>query len=195
MQTPFFYGSFEYPTKSGNWYQGKHEPLISRELFEKVNEQLKRSDIVHERKEFAFSRIMTCGLCGSGVCAEEKHKKLKNGSISTYIYYGCNRSKNIHCNGGYVREEELIKQLLDLIEKVEVEEKFISNKFKAEHDRMVTFQKQFYGLKAPKLQLEYSPMKYAEHVLTEGSDVEKRELLSNLKSEIVMKNKKISLLS
>jgi hypothetical protein len=30
LQNTFYYGVFEYPQKSGNWYNGKHDPLISR---------------------------------------------------------------------------------------------------------------------------------------------------------------------
>jgi hypothetical protein len=33
LDNPFYYGVFEYPKKSGNWYTGKHEPLITKELF------------------------------------------------------------------------------------------------------------------------------------------------------------------
>lgn len=193
LQTPFFYGQFEYPIKSGNWYTGKHEPLITRELFDKVKEQLTRSEITHERKEFAFSRIMTCGLCGSGVCAEDKYKKLASGGTAHYVYYGCNRSRDMSCKCGYVREEELIKQLVGLIEKLEVEEKFISNKFKQEQERMMTFQKQFYGTKMLKSEIEYDPKKYAEHVLTEGTVEEKREMLANLKGKLIMKNKTVTI--
>ncbi len=192
LQTPFFYGTFEYPSKSGNWYTGKHEPLITRELFEKTQEQLTRSEITRERKEFAFSRIMTCGLCGSGVVADEKHKKLASGGTADYIYYGCNRSRNLDCKCGYLREEELIKQLVALIEKVEVEEKFIKNKFDQEQARMAVFQKQFYGTKMVKSEIEYDPKKFTEHILTEGTVEEKREMLANLKGKILLTNKVVS---
>jgi len=74
LQNTFYYGIFEYPRDSGNWYQGKHEPIVSKELFEKVQEQLKRDNIVRQSKEFAFTKLMTCGLCGSGISAEEKYK-------------------------------------------------------------------------------------------------------------------------
>ncbi|MEI6042521.1 MAG: recombinase zinc beta ribbon domain-containing protein [bacterium] len=191
LQTPFYYGKFEYPVKSGNWYMGKHEPLINIELFEKVREQLKRSEITHERKDYAFSRLMTCGLCGSGICAEDKYKKLKNGGTAHYIYYGCNRSKNLDCKCGYIREEELIKQLVEMIDKIEVDQKFIKGKFEQERERMVTFQKQFYGVKQSKLEIEFDSKKYTEHVLTEGTVEEKREMLANLKGKVIMKNKEI----
>jgi DNA invertase Pin-like site-specific DNA recombinase len=193
LQTPFYYGKFEYPVKSGNWYTGKHEPLINIELFEKVREQLKRSEITHERKDYAFSRLMTCGLCGSGICAEDKYKKLKNGGTAHYIYYGCNRSKNLDCKCGYLREEELIKQLVEMIDKIEVDQKFIKGKFEQERERMVTFQKQFYGVKQSKLEIEFDSKKYTEHILTEGTVEEKREMLANLDTRITMKNKIIYL--
>ncbi len=150
-----------------------------------------RSEITHERKEFAFSRIMTCGLCGSGICAEDKYKKLANGGTAHYIYYGCNRSRDLNCKCGYVREEELIKQLVALIEKVEVDEKFIKKKFDQEEARMAVFQKQFYGIRQTKVEIEYDPKQYTEHVLTEGTTEEKREMLANLKNKILMKNKRI----
>ena len=136
---------------------------------------------------------MTCGLCGSGICAEDKYKKLANGGTAHYIYYGCNRSKDLQCKCGYVREEELIKQLVALIEKVEIDEKFIKNKFDQEQARMATFQKQFYGTKMAKSRIEYDPRKFAEHVLTEGSVEEKREMLVNLKGKLTLKHKIISI--
>ncbi len=35
LRTSFYYGSFEYPKGSGKWYQGKHTPIITKELFDK----------------------------------------------------------------------------------------------------------------------------------------------------------------
>ncbi|MBI2314927.1 recombinase family protein [Candidatus Daviesbacteria bacterium] len=40
LKNPFYYGEFEYPIKSGIWYQGKHPPLITKEIFDKVQKQL-----------------------------------------------------------------------------------------------------------------------------------------------------------
>ena len=174
LQTSFFYGSFEYPMGSGNWYTGKHEPLITRELFEKAREQLVRSEIKHENKQFAFSRRITCDLCGSGIIADEKWKKLANGGMAHYIYYGCNRSKDIKCKCGYMREEEIIKQLVEIIDKLEVDQNFIKRKFEQERDRMAIFQKQFYGIKQTKVEIEYDPKQYTKHILTEGTVEEKK---------------------
>ncbi|MBU0750245.1 recombinase family protein, partial [Patescibacteria group bacterium] len=53
LQSPFYYGVFEYPKDSGRWYQGKHEPLISKELYDLVQEQVKSQVVRSESKEFA----------------------------------------------------------------------------------------------------------------------------------------------
>jgi DNA invertase Pin-like site-specific DNA recombinase len=95
LQNPFYYGVFEYPKKSGNWYNGKHQPIINKELYDLVQTQVKSQILrTQEPKEFAFTKLMTCGLCGSGICADEKFKKLKDGSINRHVYYGCTKSKN-----------------------------------------------------------------------------------------------------
>ena len=115
LDNPFYYGPFEFPKDSGNWYQGKHQPLITQELFEKSQAQLKRDQIVRESKEFSFTKLFSCGYCGSSICAEEKWKLLKDGTSAHYIYYGCCRSKDRNCKNKYIREEELIEELLKII--------------------------------------------------------------------------------
>jgi len=196
LQTPFYYGDFEYPAASGNWYKGKHQPIITKELYDQVQEQLKRDKITRgESKEFAFTRLITCGLCGSGITAEEKYKKLKsNGLTVRYVYYGCTRSRDIHCKCGYIREEELIKQLIDLMDKLEIDKSFIRKKFEKENQRLNKFQKAFFGIQnCPAPDTEFNPKLYAAYVLREGSPEEKRELLSSLKNKLVLKNKTLSI--
>lgn len=117
LQTDFYYGSFEYPRKSGLWYKGKHDPLITKELFDLVQQQIKSQIIRVEDKEFAFTKLMQCGLCGSGISADEKFKKQKNGNIHRYVYYGCTKFKDKHCKSGYINEEDLIEQFVSLMEK------------------------------------------------------------------------------
>ena len=41
LQNHFYYGIFEYPKNSGRWYNGKHKPIITKELFDQVQTQLK----------------------------------------------------------------------------------------------------------------------------------------------------------
>jgi len=198
LQTPFYYGSFEYPFGSGNWYQGKHKPIITRELFEKVTEQLKRDRIVRgESKEFAFTRLLKCGLCGSGVCAEEKFKEIKStGLTARYVYYGCNRAKDLHCKNGYIREEELIKQLLEIIDKIDLDKLGTREKIEKEIKRFRKFQSQVLKVKSEQeeqKETEIDVRNYAKYILKEGTIMEKRELMASFKSKLMLKNKVISL--
>jgi DNA invertase Pin-like site-specific DNA recombinase len=108
LASTFYYGKFEYPVNSGNWYNGAHKPIITKELYDLVQTQIK-SQILEPRskqKEFAFTKIMTCGLCGSGITADEKFKHQKNGNalgleikivpvdLLTKMIFYCN-SKNL----------------------------------------------------------------------------------------------------
>jgi DNA invertase Pin-like site-specific DNA recombinase len=67
LKKTFYYGVFEYPVGSGNWYTGQHTPIITKELYDRVQEQLVRSEINKNNKEFAFTKLISCGICGSGV--------------------------------------------------------------------------------------------------------------------------------
>jgi DNA invertase Pin-like site-specific DNA recombinase len=194
IQNPFYYGAFEYPKKSGNWYTGKHEPLISRELFDTANQQFKRDNIVRsENKEFAFARLMKCGNCGAGITAQEKFKKLKNGSVANYIYYCCTRMKDKECREPYLREEELIAQLVKLADKLEFDEASIKGKFSKEVEKYRKFRKMMFGEQKLEKGMENVDFKnYTKYVLKEGLPIERRELLATLKSTLVLRDRHIT---
>jgi site-specific DNA recombinase len=193
LDNPFYYGVFEYPKKSGNWYTGKHEPLITKELFDQVQEQVKSQVLRVEGKEFAFTKMMVCGLCGSGISADEKFKKYKNGTVTRYVYYGCTKARGADCKCGYTEEKELLKQFEILIEKIDINEIELKQKLKADIERFSKLQKFILGTKSKINISEIDIRGYAKYVLQEGQDTEKRELLGCLKGKIELKNKQISL--
>ncbi len=194
LQNPFYYGVFEYPRKSGNFYTGRHEPIINKELFELVQEQVKSQALrTQEPKEFAFTKMMTCGLCGSGICADEKFKKLKDGSVNRHIYYGCTRSKDKNCKCGYINEIELIQQFEKLIEQVNINEIGMKEKIKYEVERIKRFNQSVLNTKQQIQIKDVDIRDYAKFILKEGLIEEKRELLTCFKSKILLKNKEICL--
>jgi DNA invertase Pin-like site-specific DNA recombinase len=194
LQNPFYYGVFEYPRRSGNFYTGKHEPIITKELFDQVQEQVKNQALrTQEPKEFAFTKMMTCGLCGSGICADEKFKKLKDGSVNRHVYYGCTRSRDKDCKCGYINEVELIQQFEKLIDQVDISEIGMREKIKCEVERIKKFQQSVLGVKQQIQIKDVDIRDYAKFILKEGSIEEKRELLTCFKSKILLKNKTISL--
>jgi site-specific DNA recombinase len=193
LQNPFYYGVFEYPLKSGNWYTGKHEPIIDKELFDMVQQQIKSQVIKSEGKEFAFTKLMTCGLCGSGISADEKFKKLKNGTVNRHVYYFCNKSKDRNCKCGYINEDDLLKQFEQLIDNINLDEIVIKEKIRAEIERFKKFQRMISRNNDDVKVNNVDIRNYAKYILREGSILEKRELLSCLKSKIFLKNQKIFL--
>lgn len=195
LDNPLYYGEFQYPAKTGIWYKGNHEPIITKDLFMKVQERihLERSVKV-SKKDFAFTKLMICGLCGSGITGEEKFKKLKNGNITKYIYYGCTRGKDKDCKGGYIREEELILQLVKIIDQVSVDELGLRKRLEEEFERHLKFQRMIGVPDLKKTKVDADMRQYAKYILQEGNIFEKRELLNDLKSRIILQNKQITIL-
>ncbi len=194
IQNDFYYGTFEYPRSSGNWYKGKHEPIVTKELFDKANERLKRDKIVRQSHEFAFTKLMTCGLCGSGISAEEKYKQLKDGTVAKYIYYGCGRSKDRHCKNPYMREEELTEQLIKLVDKLDINQVGIKHKFEEELRRHNRFNKGVLGMKDnSKIHEEIDLRTYTKYILRDGTNEEKRELMGCFKSMIKLTKQVVTL--
>ncbi|MDP2586312.1 MAG: recombinase family protein [Candidatus Komeilibacteria bacterium] len=196
INSSFYYGMFERPQGSGTWYKGQHKPLITQELFEKVQEQLQRAEKERKNRDFAFTKLLTCGYCGSGVTGQEKYKHLKNGTITTYIYYGCTRGKDKNCKSIYIREEELIVELLKIIDQVEIDKLGMRYKLEAEVERYNKFQESVLGSSPDKNipTKKIDVRTYAKYILQNGVITEKRELLALLQSKLIYKDKKITLL-
>jgi DNA invertase Pin-like site-specific DNA recombinase len=122
LNNPFYFGRYEYPIGSGRWYEGKHEKAISEEIFNKTQIKLgNQSKYKLRHHEYAYTSLMKCGYCGSGIVAEEKNQAIcssckykfsltkknrdrctkcglriedmKNPTILHYEYYRCGRKK------------------------------------------------------------------------------------------------------
>jgi len=198
LRRPFYYGEFEYPKKSGNWYKGVHQPLITKELFDKVQLEVKKKGRQTRiyRKDFAYTHLIKCGLCGSSVTAEEKFKVLKDGSIARYVYYGCTRTKDIHCKLHYIREEELIKQLCEIIDELSIDELGVRGQMDLDVDRMYRFHRDVLGNSGGYENKELGDIdtkKYMKFLLKEGNIYEQRHVMLNLKSKLILKEGNLSI--
>ena len=79
---PFYYGEFQYPEGPGNpWYKGAHKPLISKELWNEVQQSRGVNKGIWGSKQFAFRGLLKCGRCGAEVTAQEKIKLLKKTGV------------------------------------------------------------------------------------------------------------------
>lgn len=195
LKNDFYYGRFEYPKKSGNWYNGIHTPIIDKKLFHIVQEQIKRQTLVprSSQKEFAFTRIMKCGLCGSGITADEKFKKLLDGSVNRHVYYRCTKSRNPKCNNPAINETDLIKQLKAFIEDLDIKTLPMREKITLEVERIKKFQRMLLGTKSEIYIKDIDVRNYAKFLLQEGSINEKRDLLGCFKSTLLLEKKRVFL--
>jgi hypothetical protein len=102
-------------------HKGIHEPLITRECWDKVQDVLdarrtKKLRKPKEREAFAFARLISCGHCGCSLVGELKKGK--------YIYYHCTYYRG-RCDEPYVREEVLEEKFTDILRGLRFDEEVL----------------------------------------------------------------------
>ncbi len=119
LSNPFYYGHFRY---SGEVHEGRHQPVISKKLFDQAQEILKERSRPHykvKNQAQAYCGLISCASCGMMITGEYKVKKQKNGNVHEYVYYHCTKkSKTIKCAEPSIRQEVLDEQLSSLIKSV-----------------------------------------------------------------------------
>ena len=109
LLNPIYTGDFLW---LGQRRRGSHEPLVSRETFDRVQAVLHRKSGVRSPKQrHAFMGLIKCARCGCAMTAEKKKAK--------YIYYRCTGCKRA-CGNTYVREERLADLLGDTIAPIQI---------------------------------------------------------------------------
>ncbi len=131
LSNPFYTGLFRY---GGEIYEGKHEPIITKKLFDSAQEILKqRGKPRHRQKNEpqAFCGLIECAECGMMITAEKQ---------KGHIYYRCSKKK-VKCSQPYIREEELDRQLSSLIQKVSLRQDWADKLLiMAEKDKAISVQ-------------------------------------------------------
>ena len=116
LTNPIYYGHFRY---MGEVHEGKHTPIISKKLFDRVQATLEHRG--HKRKGVnepqALCGLLACGGCNMAITAEKKVKHQKNGNTHEYVYYRCSRKhKTIVCKEPTITEPVLIERLSDILQ-------------------------------------------------------------------------------
>lgn len=103
------------------------------------------------------------------------------------------RSKDRQCKNPYLREDKLIAQLLDVLDQLDLNKTGIQMKFEEELRRHNKFLRSVLGARRPAgSHPEVDLRIYAEYILKEGTNEEKRELIGCFKSRITMTKKVIT---
>ncbi len=117
LKNPFYIGEMQV---DGEIYPGKHEPLIDKALWLKVQEAFRKDGkpLTFNRQEFKYAHLLTCYECGSAFVGEHK----KDGR---YTYYRCSARKQ-GCSQGYIPEKELDKHFDRFIESLVIDPDIVS---------------------------------------------------------------------
>ncbi len=116
LSNAFYYGVFFY---KGEIFQGAHQPIITKDLFDKAQEALKIrcKPTLYKNHYFAFRGLIRCGECGCVLTAERQ---------KGHAYYHCTKRKVECTQKGYTREENLALMISEAIEKIAVDDKLFS---------------------------------------------------------------------
>jgi hypothetical protein len=192
LTTTFYYGEFEYPEGSGKWFKGAHKPLISKELYELVQQTRGAYKGKWGSKQFAYRGLLRCGHCGGEVSSEEKFKKLKNGEFNRHVYYRCTKKVDLHCPERYINEKDLEDLLQEFIAN-NVDRIKITDKLRANIERHYVIAESLADYYKVTMRLDKPLIEYARYVVTKGSFEEKRTLTQGIASKLIIKNGTVSL--
>jgi len=112
LTNPIYSGEFNW---AGVSYKGVYEPLITRELFDKVQEIMsgRNAGTAKPRgKFFTYQGMVICGKCGCAMVGEMKKGK--------YIYYHCTQNRG-PCTGKCTREEVLTQQFTEALKRLQID--------------------------------------------------------------------------
>jgi site-specific DNA recombinase len=110
LSNPIYCGLFQF---SGELYQGNHQPIVSKQLFDTVQKVLRDRSRPHKQSTNnpqALCGLFRCGECSRAITAEAKTKIQQNGNTHHYIYYRCTK-KNTQCSQPFIRQEDLTQKL------------------------------------------------------------------------------------
>ena len=107
LQNPIYYGLLRY---GGEIHEGKHKPIITKKLFDSVQEVMSRKSKPKGKglKEYLYRGFFRCGECGCFITTETQ---------KGHNYLRCTKRKN-PCTQKYVREELITSQIKEEIKKV-----------------------------------------------------------------------------
>ena len=119
LKSTVYYGVY---THGGEAHQGSYEPLISKDLHEKVRNVL--SDRSKPRsKEWVhnYTGLIHCSSCGCSITAETKQKYYRRTKRhASYTYYRCTRRRG-KCTEPAVTDRELEEMLMKSVSQISID--------------------------------------------------------------------------
>ena len=110
LRNPIFTGTFRF---SGEMYEGKHEPIITRSTFDAVQRVISRRSKLKapKVKPYLYRGTFRCGECGCQITIETQ---------KGHNYLRCTKRVKKECSQPYVREESVTEQIAEAVYRVAV---------------------------------------------------------------------------
>lgn len=112
LKNPFYYGEMKI---KGELYEHRYEPLITKELFDKVQsvkQNWHKQPFKYAAMPFLYRGLLHCATCGCTITFERKKGK--------YIYAHCTNAKRKCPKMVYVREEIITDQIRNYLKSLYV---------------------------------------------------------------------------
>lgn len=124
FQNPIYCGLIRH---QGELHEGRHEPLITKALFETVQQVMKTASRPKSKasKGYLYKGMFTCGECGCMVTNERQ---------KGYVYLRCTKKRGV-CSQPYLREDEMNRQVSEALLSVSLQEKDANWMLKLLHAR------------------------------------------------------------
>lgn len=134
LSDPFYYGAMRWKDIT---YRAKQEPLVSQELWDKVQFVMHGRGAPHYKRHlFRFTKRLKCGECGGTISGE-----IQKG----HTYYSCKHTKTCSQRGA-TREEDIEMQLMGVFRFFEsltpAEAEAIYAKIRADHSGEAAYKEQ-----------------------------------------------------
>ena len=104
LRRPFYIGLIE---MKGEIFEGVHEPLVSKTLFDRVQQMLSgKAHASSQKHDFPFRRLLRCSSCSYALIGERQ---------KGHVYYRCHTKT---CSITGVREESIDEQIVRTLERI-----------------------------------------------------------------------------
>ena len=128
IKNPFYYGIM---LREGKYYEGKHEPLISKTLYDQASEVLNGNSHGKKQKLFFHLRgLLKCANCGCALTAAKK---------KGHDYYYCTNGKG-ECqeHKKYLRSEKIDEYISSIFSKLQFDEELVELAYRAAKEKQTS---------------------------------------------------------
>ena len=115
LKNPVYTGQIRW---KGELYPGRHEPLVSRALFGRVQAAFasNRTNNNPQKRFYVLRDFLYCSECGAKITA---------GTHKGHIYYRCTHGKGDCSQRSYTREDALIGDVTEVLERIAITPDFV----------------------------------------------------------------------